>query len=61
MFKNLGKINYSLKSEEVEIDLELINEGVNFTDEFIIFKKQNDLSVYDRICDYNSGRLISKN
>ena len=61
MFKNLGKINYSLKSEEVEIDLELINEGVNFTDEFIIFKKQNDLSVYDRICDHNSGRLISKN
>ena len=61
MFKNLGKINYSLKSEEVEIDLKLINEGVNFTDEFIIFKKQSDLSVYDRICDHNSGRLISKN
>ena len=61
MFKNLGKIKYSSKSEEVEIDLKLINEGVNFTEEFIIFKQQDKLSVYDRICDHNSGKLISKN
>jgi len=61
MFKNLGKLKYKIKSEKVNIDINSIKEGVNFTDEFIIFNKNNELSVYDRICDHNSGKLISKN
>ena len=61
MFKNLGKIRYKIKSQRVKIDLQTITEGVNFTEEFIIYKKNSQLSVYDRICDHNSGKLISKN
>jgi len=61
MFKNLGKIEYKTESQKVKIDLNQIDEGVNFTDEFIVFKKNDKLSIYDRICDHNSGKLISKN
>ncbi len=61
MFKNLGKLEYKTKTQNVNIDLELIEDGVNFTEEFIILKKNDQLLVYDRICDHNSGKLISKN
>ena len=60
MFKNLGKINYAVNSQKINIDLNQIKEGVNFTEEFIVFKKKDRLSIYDRICDHNSGKLISK-
>ena len=60
MFNNLGKIDYKVKSETIKIELTNIVEGVNFTEEFIIFKEKEKLSIYDRICDHNSGRLISK-
>jgi CMP-N-acetylneuraminate monooxygenase len=61
MFKNLGKIKYRIESQKVKIELDKISEGVNFVDEFIIFKKNDELSIYDRVCDHNSGKLISKN
>ena len=61
MFKNLGKIEYKVSSEKVKIGLDQINEGVNYTEEFIIYKKKKELSIYDRICDHNGGKLISKN
>ena len=38
MFNNLGKIDYKVKSEIIKIELANIIEGVNFTEEFIIFK-----------------------
>ncbi len=61
MFKNLGKIKYRIESQKVKIELDKISEGVNFVDEFIVFKKNDELSIYDRVCDHNSGKLISKN
>tara|TARA_B100000768_G_C11268621_1_gene372303 strand:+ start:44 stop:1756 length:1713 start_codon:yes stop_codon:yes gene_type:complete len=60
MFNNLGKIDYKVNSEIIKLELANIVEGVNFTEEFIIFKEKEKLSIYDRICDHNSGRLISK-
>jgi CMP-N-acetylneuraminate monooxygenase len=60
MFNNLGKIDYKVNSEIIKLELANIIEGVNFTEEFIIFKEKEKLSIYDRICDHNSGRLISK-
>ena len=60
MFKNLGKIEYKVNSQIIKIELNQINEGVNFTEEFIVFKNKDELSIYDRICDHNSGKLISK-
>jgi len=61
MFKNLGKLKYKTIAQNKSIDLELIKDGINFTEEFIIYKKNNLLSIYDRVCDHNSGKLISKN
>ena len=61
MFKNLGKIKYRIESQKVKIELNKISEGVNFVDEFIVYKKNDELSIYDRVCDHNSGKLISKN
>ena len=61
MFKNLGKIKYNKSSIEVGIELKKIQNGINFTEEFIIYKKKSNLFIYDRICDHNSGKLISKN
>ena len=40
MFNNLGKINYKIDSQKIEIDLNQINDGVNYTEEFIVFKKK---------------------
>ena len=40
MFKNLGKLEYKTKTQNVNIDLELIKDGVNFTEKFIILKKK---------------------
>ena len=60
IFKNLGKIDYLKKIKKVELNLDSIKKGLNLTEEFIIYKDK-DISIYDRICDHNSGKLISKN
>ena len=61
MFKNLGKIKYKINTTKVKINLDSIKNGINFTEEFIIYKNKKNLNIYDRICDHNSGKLISKN
>ncbi len=61
MFKNLGKIKYKTNSKKAKIKVSQIKEGENFTEEFIVFKDKDNLSIYDRVCDHNSGKLISKN
>ena len=61
MFKNLGKLKYKTYTNIIQIDLKNLKDDINFTEEFIIYKNNNDLSIYDRICDHNSGKLISKN
>ena len=60
MFKNLGKIEYKKKINQIKLDPLDIKTGLNLTDELIIFKDK-EISIYDRICDHNSGKLISKN
>ncbi len=60
MLKNLGKIEYKKKINQIKLDPLDIKTGLNLTDELIIFKDK-EISIYDRICDHNSGKLISKN
>ena len=38
-----------------------LNSGDNFFENFIIFKDENDLKIYDRTCDHAGGKIISKN
>ena len=60
MFKNLGKIKYKKETNKIQINLDDLKDDINFTEEFIIYKNKNNLNIYDRICDHNSGKLISK-
>ncbi len=60
MFKNLDKIEYKKKINQIKLDSLNIKKGLNLTDEFIIFKDK-EISIYDRICDHNSGKLITRN
>jgi len=60
MFKNLGKLKYLSKKKEIEISLNDFKEGVNFNDNFLIYKNNNDIKIYDRKCDHAGGKIISK-
>ena len=60
MFKNLGKLKYLSKKKEIEISLNDFKEGVNFYDNFLIYKNNNDIKIYDRKCDHAGGKIISK-
>ena len=60
MFKNLGNFKYTTEEKELKINLGDLNSEVNFLENFIIFKKKNNIKVYDRICDHAGGKIISK-
>ena len=59
MFRNLGKIKYKIKENLTEIDSLSINSGINYLENFIIFKDKSGIKIYNRICDHNGGKLIS--
>ena len=45
MFNNLGKISYKENTSQKKIDLDSIKDGINFSDEFIIYKCNKDLNI----------------
>tara|TARA_Y100001970_G_scaffold152834_1_gene187186 strand:- start:279 stop:1973 length:1695 start_codon:yes stop_codon:yes gene_type:complete len=61
MFKNLGKLKNLINKKEVKINLNELKSGINFFENFIIYENNNDIKVYDRICDHQGGKIISKN
>jgi len=61
MFKNLGKIKYKVKTNKVKIKIKDVKIGINYIKDFIIYKNADNIAIYDRICDHNGGKLISKN
>ena len=60
MFKNLGKLKYLNKYKEVKINLNELKPGVNFFESFIIYQNDDDIKIYNRKCDHNGGKIISK-
>ena len=54
------EIEYSLKEHIVFEKVSNIKEGVNHFKDYIIYKDKISYKVYDRICDHNGGRLITK-
>ena len=60
MFKNLGQLKYLTKDKEVKISLNELKSGINFFESFIIYKNNNDIKIYNRICDHAGGKIISK-
>ncbi len=60
MFTELGKIINIKNEEEIEIQLSEINDGTNLFDDFIVYKKNKDFRIYNRICDHAGGKIISR-
>ncbi len=61
MFEILGKIKTSsLLKKKIFIPVDEIKEGVNTREGYIIVKKENKFTVYNRICDHAGGKIISK-
>ena len=60
MFKNCGKLKYLNKVKEVKINLNELKPGTNFFKNFIIYQDDNDIKIYNRKCDHNGGKIISK-
>ena len=60
MFKNLGKLNYLIKNKEISFNLNEIKLGVNLYENFIVYRKNNDIKIFDRKCDHAGGKIISK-
>ncbi len=54
------KINYIFSNKIFKEDIRNLNEGVNHLPNYIIFKNGKNFKVYDRICNHNGGRLITK-
>ncbi len=61
MFKKLGKLEYITKKKEFRVNLNEINIGINFHENFIIYKNNDQIKVYNRKCDHAGGKIISKN
>ena len=60
MFKTLGKLKNIEKKQSFKIDINQLKSEINLFENFIIFKKGNDIRVYDRICNHAGGKIISK-
>ena len=60
MFKNLGKLKNLIKKKKLSVNLNELTSRINVLENFIIFKNNNDLKIYDRKCDHAGGKIISK-
>ncbi len=60
MFKLLRKIEYTSTTLPVNLSLDDIVDGVNYFEDFIIYKKNKEFKVYSRICDHAGGKIISR-
>ena len=60
MFRNLGKLKYLDKNEKIKISLNDLKDGINFFDNFLIYRSNNSLKIYNRKCDHAGGKIISK-
>ena len=60
MFTNLGQLKYLTKDNEIKISFNQIKSGINFLEQFIIYKNNSDIKIYNRICDHAGGKIVSK-
>lgn len=61
MFSSFGKIKYTSSKSNVKIKIQDLIEGINSFEDFIIYKNNQNLKVFDRKCDHAGGKIISKN
>ena len=54
------ELKYVSIDEDIEINLDEINEGISQNESFIFSRKGKIISIFDRVCDHNGGRLSLK-
>jgi CMP-N-acetylneuraminate monooxygenase len=60
MFNLIGELNNNINSsKEIVININEINEGINYYEENIIVKKNGHIKVFNRTCDHAGGKIIS--
>ena len=59
MFKLIKNLDYKIEKNYIKIKLDEIKLDLSYYKTTIV-KKDKKYSVYDRICDHNNGRIISK-
>tara|TARA_B110001450_G_C17654936_1_gene494776 strand:- start:1030 stop:2664 length:1635 start_codon:yes stop_codon:yes gene_type:complete len=57
MFSSQGTINYKFEENKNSYPICDLEDGVNFTKNFIIYKDEDLIKVYSRKCDHNGGKL----
>lgn len=57
MFINKKNLKYRSYQTDIAIPIETLDEGTNFTKDFIIYKDEELIKVYSRKCDHNGGKL----
>lgn len=60
MFKSLGKLKNQVSKKKISIRVEDIEEKTNFFDNFIIFKKNSLIKIFNRVCDHAGGKILSR-
>jgi len=59
---DIKNANFKFKKNSFCLQLDYLNNGINNFDNFIVSAdfKTGTMKIYDRICDHNGGRLISR-
>ena len=57
LFNNQGNLTYEQRGGKNSFPVSDLEDGANFTKEFIIYKDEELLKVYSRKCDHNGGKL----
>ena len=60
MFKKLGNLKNLISKKIIKINLNELKSETNLFENIIIYKINNHIKVYDRICDHQGGKIISK-
>jgi len=61
MFKFIKNLESNSKKQNItSIELKKIKQGVNCFNDYIIVKNSETINVYDRKCDHEGGKIISK-
>ena len=53
-------VEFTQRTRAIELDVAALREGVNEFEDFVAVRLGGRLRVYDRVCDHNGGRLISR-
>lgn len=60
MFINCGILENFVNEQVLNININELNSNINVFENCIVYKKANEIKVYDRRCDHAGGKIISK-